>query len=143
MTIRQVKEKIEKLADQIDGYLMELERSGKDNTDKYETLLYISGGLHELVEIDRILMMERKMKKRISIEEFKRNDRICIHCQTEEEAIKLHKLMNWIKDDPTFDTGWAIIKEQTCYKNDRSALFKIDVKEAGLKMYEFYQIDSK
>lgn len=52
MTVKQVKEKIEKLANQIDDYLMELERSGKDRSDKYETLLYISGGLHELIDTE-------------------------------------------------------------------------------------------
>lgn len=52
MTTKEVKAKMEKLADQIDDYLEKLEETGKYGTDKYEELLYISGGLHELAEME-------------------------------------------------------------------------------------------
>ena len=52
LTVKQVKNEIEKLADKIDDYLSELERNNKDNTDKYEQLLFIAGGLRELVEVE-------------------------------------------------------------------------------------------
>lgn len=52
LTVKQVKNEIEELADRIDEYLGELERTNKDNTDKYEQLLYIAGGLRELVEME-------------------------------------------------------------------------------------------
>ena len=52
MTVQQVKDRIEKLADQIDDYLEKLEETGKYGTDKYEELLYISGGLHELADME-------------------------------------------------------------------------------------------
>ncbi len=52
MTVKSVKNKIEKLADEIDEYLGELERNNKDNSNKYETLLYISGGLRQLLEVE-------------------------------------------------------------------------------------------
>lgn len=50
MTIKYAKQMIEDLADEIDNYLHELELEGKDDTDKYDTLLYLSGGLRELLE---------------------------------------------------------------------------------------------
>lgn len=52
LTVKQVKNEIEELADRIDDYLGELERNNKDNTDKYEALLYIAGGLRELIEVE-------------------------------------------------------------------------------------------
>lgn len=52
MTVKEVKNKIEKLADEIDDYLGELERSNKDKGKKYEELLYIAGGLRELVDTE-------------------------------------------------------------------------------------------
>ena len=52
MTVKQVKNKIEALADEIDKYLGELERDNKDKGVKYDTLLYIAGGLRELVDIE-------------------------------------------------------------------------------------------
>ena len=52
LTVRQVKNEIEELVDRIDDYLAELERNNKDNTNKYETLLYIAGGLRELIEVE-------------------------------------------------------------------------------------------
>lgn len=50
MTIKYAKQMIEDLADEIDNYLHELELNGEDDTDKYDTLLYLSGGLRELLE---------------------------------------------------------------------------------------------
>ncbi len=52
MTPRQVKNKLEKIVNEIDEYLYELEQEGKDNTEKYEQLLYIAGGLHELIDTE-------------------------------------------------------------------------------------------
>lgn len=52
MTIKQVKTEIEELADRIDEYLGELEKNGKDSGNKYETLLYIAGGLRELLDAE-------------------------------------------------------------------------------------------
>lgn len=52
MTVKSVKNKVEKLADEIDEYLGELERNNKTNSNKYETLLFIAGGLRELVEVE-------------------------------------------------------------------------------------------
>lgn len=52
MTVQSVKNKVEKLADEIDKYLGELERNNKTNSNKYETLLFISGGLRELIEAE-------------------------------------------------------------------------------------------
>lgn len=50
LTIKQVKNEIEELADRIDNYLAELEHKGKDNTTNYDHLLFIAGGLRELLE---------------------------------------------------------------------------------------------
>lgn len=50
ITVKQVKNEIEELVDRIDDYLSELERNGKDNTKKYEHLLFIAGGLREVME---------------------------------------------------------------------------------------------
>lgn len=50
MTYKQIQKQIEKLADNIDKHLGELEEKGKDNTKNYEALLYISGGLHDLAD---------------------------------------------------------------------------------------------
>lgn len=52
MTVKETKNKIEKLADEIDNYLGELERSNKDKGKKYETLLYIAGALRELIDVE-------------------------------------------------------------------------------------------
>lgn len=52
MTVISVKNKIEKLADQIDDYLGELEQNNKTNSSTYETLLYIAGGLRELLDVE-------------------------------------------------------------------------------------------
>lgn len=52
MTVKQAKKMIEDLADEIDNYLHELELNGKDDTDKYQALLYLSGGLRELAETE-------------------------------------------------------------------------------------------
>ena len=52
MTVKEAKNKIEKLADEIDNHLGELERSNKDKGKKYETLLYIAGALHELADTE-------------------------------------------------------------------------------------------
>ena len=50
--IKQIKNKIEKLADEIDIQLEQLEQSNKDNTKTYEELFYISSGLRELSEVE-------------------------------------------------------------------------------------------
>lgn len=50
LTVKQVKNEIEELVDRIDAYLGELENNGKDNTTKYEHLLYIAGALREALE---------------------------------------------------------------------------------------------
>lgn len=52
MTVKQAKQMIEDLADEIDEYLAKLERENKDDTDKYQSLLYLSGGLRELAETE-------------------------------------------------------------------------------------------
>lgn len=52
LTVKQVKVEIEKLADRIDDHLAELEQEGKDKSKKYEELLYIAGGLRELMEVE-------------------------------------------------------------------------------------------
>lgn len=52
MTVTQVKNEIEELVDRIDEYLFELERKNKDSGKKYETLLYIAGGLRELLDAE-------------------------------------------------------------------------------------------
>ena len=52
LTVKQVKNEMEKLADKIDDHLAELEQQGKDDSKKYEELLYIAGGLRELVEVE-------------------------------------------------------------------------------------------
>lgn len=52
MQVSEIKKKLGKIADEIDSYLGELERSGKDNTTKYDRLLYISGGIRELIDLD-------------------------------------------------------------------------------------------
>lgn len=51
MTIKQAKDRMEQLANDIDKYLGELESANKTNSEKYETLLYIAGGLRELIEV--------------------------------------------------------------------------------------------
>ena len=50
MTVKEAKERIEELADEIDEYLDELERNNKDKGIKYDTLFYIAGGLRELLD---------------------------------------------------------------------------------------------
>lgn len=50
MTVKQAKQIIEDLADEIDNYLHELELVGKDDTDKYHTLLFLTNGLRDLLE---------------------------------------------------------------------------------------------
>ena len=52
MTVKEAKDKIEELADEIDDYLGELERSNKDKGKKYDTLLYIAGALRELIDTE-------------------------------------------------------------------------------------------
>ncbi len=52
MTVKEAKNKIEELADEIDDYLGELERSNKDKGKKYDTLLYIAGALRELIDFE-------------------------------------------------------------------------------------------
>lgn len=52
MTVKSVKTKIEKLADEIDEYLGELESNNKTDSNKYETLLFIAGGLRELLGVE-------------------------------------------------------------------------------------------
>ena len=52
MNVGKVKKEILKLADAIDDYLGELEEQGKDNSRKYQELLYIAGGLRELLEVE-------------------------------------------------------------------------------------------
>lgn len=52
MTVKQAKQMIEDLADEIDEYLVKLERENKDYTDKYQALLYLSGVLRELAETE-------------------------------------------------------------------------------------------
>lgn len=50
MTYKQVQKQLDKLANEIDEFLMDLEQKGKDNTKQYEALQYIGGGLHELAD---------------------------------------------------------------------------------------------
>ena len=50
MTIKKVKQQLKELADTIDDYLGKLEQKNKDNSSKYETLFYISGGIRELID---------------------------------------------------------------------------------------------
>lgn len=52
MTVKQAKQMIEDLADEIDEYLQKLELNGKDKSDKYHALFYLSGGLRELAETE-------------------------------------------------------------------------------------------
>lgn len=52
MTVKQAKDRIEKLVDDIDKYLGELESTNRTNSKKYETLLYIAGGLRDLIEVE-------------------------------------------------------------------------------------------
>ena len=51
-TVKEVKNKIENLADEIDDYLVELERNNEDKGKKYKTLLYIAGALLDLLEVE-------------------------------------------------------------------------------------------
>lgn len=50
MTIKQAKEKVSALANKIDETLQKLEELGRDDTEKYHHLFYISSGLHDLVD---------------------------------------------------------------------------------------------
>lgn len=50
MTVKQVKNKIEELADKIDNFLEKLEYEGRTESKNYEHLLYIAGGLRELLD---------------------------------------------------------------------------------------------
>ena len=52
MKVSEIKKELEKIADKIDNYLGECERTGKDNTTKYDKLLYLSGGIRELINLD-------------------------------------------------------------------------------------------
>ena len=52
MKVSEVKKELEQIADRIDSYLGELESTGKDNTAKYEKLLYIAGGIRELINLE-------------------------------------------------------------------------------------------
>lgn len=52
LTTKQIKNELEEIVDRIDDYLGELEMNGKDNTKKYEELLYIAGELRELIEVE-------------------------------------------------------------------------------------------
>lgn len=52
MTIKQAQKRIEEVADYIDDYLGELERSGKDKGKKYDALLELACELRELVDKD-------------------------------------------------------------------------------------------
>ena len=52
MKVSEIRKELEKIADRIDNYLGELERTGKDNVSKYDKLLYIAGGIRELINLD-------------------------------------------------------------------------------------------
>lgn len=51
MTYKQIQKQLDKLADEIDEFLADLEEKGKDNTKQYEALQYLGGGLHELADM--------------------------------------------------------------------------------------------
>lgn len=51
MTYKQVQKKLDKLADEIDEVLSDLEAKGKENTKNYEALFYLGGGLHDLADM--------------------------------------------------------------------------------------------
>lgn len=50
MTYKQVQKQLDKLADEIDEVLADLEEKGKENTKQYQALFYLGGGLHDLAD---------------------------------------------------------------------------------------------
>lgn len=51
MTYKQIQKRIEKLADEIDEALGELEAKGRDDSKNYHAMLYLAGGLRELSDV--------------------------------------------------------------------------------------------
>lgn len=52
MTYKQFKKKLEKIADEVDNYLGELERYGKDKGKNYDILLEMNCALREIIDTD-------------------------------------------------------------------------------------------
>lgn len=50
MTYKQIQKDLNKIAEKINEYLGELEDKNKTNSTNYEALLFIAGGLEELID---------------------------------------------------------------------------------------------
>ena len=88
------------------------------------------------------------MKKRFDWNEFlDKDNKIAVHCKTEEEATAFCNLMHehglkWRDGDPyTKKTGWGHYKNGTCYESDGGFSDKEWFKEVGYNVIEFSDYD--
>lgn len=109
-----------------------------DRTDEMIDILY-----EWLKEYD-----DKKERERISLDEFwDSEEKLAIHCDTEEKANKLLREFNktgkkWSSgDDYTKFNCWKSHKKDTCYCNGRGYSSIDYYKINGYKIYEFEDVD--
>ncbi len=91
------------------------------------------------------------MNKKITIKEFwNSEEKLAIHCDTEEKANELCKAldkngMSWLRglgsDRYTDYNPWYIYQEKTCYSNTGGYGYVNFYIEKGVKIYEFEDVD--
>lgn len=109
-----------------------------DRTDEMIDILY-----EWLKEYD-----DKKERERISLDEFwDSEDKLAIHCDTEEKAIKLLKEFDklgkrWIGGNSYINANyWKCYREKTCYSNDGAYGKKNECELMNYKIYEFEDVD--
>lgn len=86
--------------------------------------------------------------KKITLSEFFKNDeKLAIHCDTEEKANLLLKAFDkmgkrWANDESYLkDDHWDDEKENTCYSNENLYCYKSWYSDNGYKVYEFEELE--
>ena len=87
------------------------------------------------------------MKNKITLDEFwNSEDKLVIHCDTEEKAIKLLKEFDklgkrWICGNSYINANyWTCYREEACYSNDGACGKKNECELMNYKIYEFEDV---
>lgn len=86
--------------------------------------------------------------KKITLSEFFKNDeKLAIHCDTEEKANLLLKAFDkmgkrWRSNQSYLEeNNWRGFKEETCYENENLYCYKSWYSDNGYKVYEFEEVE--
>lgn len=85
--------------------------------------------------------------KKITLSEFFKNDeKLAIHCDTEEKANLLLKAFDkmgkkWFAGNSYLERNeWGVYKKETCYSNDGLYCYKVFYLDMNFKVYEFEEV---